>query len=160
MEDYNHRAPLRRRTPRANSHGGLEKPVPPVQGGTEAPQTLLSGGITLPSSVGQPLPPAAVREANGRFKRGAPSPNPSGRAPVNPEVKEAAQAYTLEMLSVLVSVARDEAAPPAARVAAANAVLDRGHGKPVASVEAKVATMDLNQMHLDALRELSRAPRA
>lgn len=108
----------------------------------------------------RPLQPVAVREANGRFKRGAPSPNPSGRAPVAPEVKEAAQAHTLEMLSVLVAVARDEAAPPAARVAAANAVLDRGHGKPVASVEAKVATMDFNQMHLDALRELSRAPRA
>ena len=73
-------------------------------------------------------------------------------------MKEAAQAHTLEMLSVLVSVARDDAAPPAARVAAANAVLDRGHGKPMASLEAKVATVDLGQMHLEALRKLSSAP--
>jgi hypothetical protein len=45
-------------------------------------------------------------------------------------VKEAAQEYTDEALKTLVAVMNDEAAPPAARVSAANGVLDRGHGKP------------------------------
>jgi len=161
MEDDSHHAPLRQRGPRANFRGDLEKIVPPVSVVTAATDnlpTLLSGGITSSRSVGQPLMPTPVREANGRFRRGAPSPNPTGRAPVAPEVKEAAQAHTLEMLSVLVSVAKDNGAPPAARVAAANSVLDRGHGKPMANLEAKVATVDVNQMHLDALRDLSRLP--
>lgn len=57
---------------------------------------------------------------------------------------------------LLVEVAQDGAPPPAARVATANAVLDRGHAKPVASLEAKVATMDVGLMHLDALKSISR----
>ncbi|WP_198157718.1 hypothetical protein [Methylobacterium nodulans] len=70
-------------------------------------------------------------------------------------MKEAAQAYTLEMLAVLVRVAMDEGAPPAARVTAANAVLDRGHGKPTTNVDAKVATVDVTKLHLQALLDLS-----
>ncbi len=46
----------------------------------------------------------------------------------------------------------------APRMAAATAVLDRGHGKPTTNVEAKVATMDMTKLHLEALLELSRAP--
>ena len=45
-------------------------------------------------------------------------------------VREAAQQYTDEALKTLVEVMGDETAPPAARVAAANSLLDRGHGKP------------------------------
>lgn len=51
------------------------------------------------------------------------------------DIKEAAQAYTEQALAVLVEVMQtgDSAA---ARVAAANSVLDRGYGKPKQSVEA------------------------
>ena len=45
-------------------------------------------------------------------------------------VKEAAQEYTEMALGVLVEVAENPESPPAARVAASNAILDRGHGKP------------------------------
>ena len=45
-------------------------------------------------------------------------------------IREAAQQYTDEALKTLVEVMGDETAPPAARVAAANSLLDRGHGKP------------------------------
>ncbi len=45
-------------------------------------------------------------------------------------IREAAQQYTDEALKTLVDVMGDETAPPAARVAAANSLLDRGHGKP------------------------------
>lgn len=98
------------------------------------------------------------RGAGGKWLRGTASPNPHGRPSIPVEVKEAAKAHTLDMIAVLVEVASDKDAPPSARVAAASAVLDRGHGKPVASVEAKVAKVDLSQMHLEALRSMMRDP--
>ncbi|MBB2961820.1 hypothetical protein FHU13_002208 [Methylobacterium sp. R2-1] len=130
--------------------------LPHLQITGEANRPLLSGGIRAEL----PPVPIPVRESNGRFRRGAPSPNPSGRAPIAPEVKEAARVHTTAMLAVLVEVAMDGAAPPAARVAAANAVLDRGHGKPMANLQAKVANVDLGAMHLAALKELSLNPTA
>lgn len=51
-------------------------------------------------------------------------------------VKDAAQAFTDEALSTLAGIMKDCTQPAAARVAAANALLDRGHGKPKQSVEA------------------------
>lgn len=45
-------------------------------------------------------------------------------------VKEAAQAFTADALEVLASIMRGEEHPAAARVSAASAILDRGHGKP------------------------------
>ncbi len=49
---------------------------------------------------------------------------------VTAAVKEAAQEFTGMALGVLVEVAENPESPPAARVAASNAILDRGHGKP------------------------------
>lgn len=56
------------------------------------------------------------------------------------DIREAAQEYTDEALMVLAEVMRDGDSA-AARVAAANSILDRGHGKPRQSmdVEANVA---------------------
>lgn len=48
----------------------------------------------------------------------------------NAELREHAQAYTIEALDFLLGVMRNNEAPFPARVAAANGVLDRGHGKP------------------------------
>ncbi len=45
-------------------------------------------------------------------------------------VKEAAQAFTADAISVLAEIMRSSEHPAAARVSAANALLDRGHGKP------------------------------
>lgn len=58
-----------------------------------------------------------------------------GRKPGTPNkvtspLKEAARVYTLPALRVLVSIMRSKSALDMARVAAAIAVLDRGHGKP------------------------------
>jgi hypothetical protein len=51
--------------------------------------------------------------------------------PLNAEqVRSAARSHTLSMLKVLVGVANEKTAPPSARVAAANSVLDRGWGRP------------------------------
>lgn len=46
------------------------------------------------------------------------------------DIKALAQQYTAEAVEVLASVMVNTEHPPAARVAAANALLDRGHGKP------------------------------
>jgi hypothetical protein len=40
-----------------------------------------------------------------------------------------ARSYTVSMIKVLVGVAQQKSAPPAARVMAANSILDRGWGK-------------------------------
>jgi hypothetical protein len=50
-------------------------------------------------------------------------------------LKELAALHTAEMLGILLSMARDKTASPAARIAAAVAVLDRGNGKPMQSHE-------------------------
>ena len=47
------------------------------------------------------------------------------------EVKELARAHTGEAIQTLVSIMTNAKAAPAARVAAANALLDRGYGKPL-----------------------------
>ncbi len=50
------------------------------------------------------------------------------------DIREAAQQYSDQALQVLVTVAT-KGESEAARVAAANAILDRAHGKPKQSVE-------------------------
>ncbi len=51
------------------------------------------------------------------------------------EVREIARQYTTEAVETLVSVMRDKGASDAAKVSAANALLDRGFGKPSIHVE-------------------------
>lgn len=53
------------------------------------------------------------------------------------DIREAAQEYTDEALKVLAEVMR-QGDSAAARVAAANSILDRGHGKPKQQVDANV----------------------
>jgi hypothetical protein len=56
--------------------------------------------------------------------------NPGGRPKVVGEVQELARVHTSDAMRTLVSVMNDDKAPPAARTAAACAVLDRGYGRP------------------------------
>jgi hypothetical protein len=51
------------------------------------------------------------------------------------DLREAAQRHTDEALAILVEIANDPNAPPAARVAASTAILDRSHGKPRQMIE-------------------------
>ncbi len=53
---------------------------------------------------------------------------------VTAEIREYAQQYTVEALEGLAQIARTSTSD-AARVAAWNALLDRGHGKPIQGVD-------------------------
>jgi hypothetical protein len=88
--------------------------------------------------------PATIEETNGdthaptRWTKGIPSPNPLGR-PKMPktakEVKELAKEHTPLALKTLAAVCGNPKAPPAARVAASEALLSRAWGKPSGDFE-------------------------
>ena len=51
------------------------------------------------------------------------------------ELIDMAKDHAERALSILVQIASDDEAPAAARVSAANAILDRGYGKPPQALE-------------------------
>ena len=65
---------------------------------------------------------------NGRFQPGRAG-NPGGRPRAAHSIQELARKHTTEALDVLVQIMLNEKAPPNARVAAANTLLDRAYGK-------------------------------
>ena len=58
------------------------------------------------------------------------------------DVKAAARELTLDAMDTLKLVMKDPKAPPAARVGAATAILDRGWGKPTQPVDANINWTD------------------
>src|SRR5215207_1463599 len=69
-----------------------------------------------------------------KFKPGQ-SGNPGGRPKVIAHVQELAREHTSEAIATLVAVMRDPKSSAAARVAASNALLERGYGKPTQPIE-------------------------
>ena len=58
------------------------------------------------------------------------------------DVQELARQKSPEAITTLANIMHDEKAPPAARVAAANALLDRGYGKPTQPISQTLAKVD------------------
>lgn len=82
---------------------------------------------------------STVRNTAGlRPWRPGQSGNPRGRRPVDPSLRELARANTRVAVETLVKITQDDSAGPSARVAAACALLDRGHGRPVSEVDLNV----------------------
>jgi len=76
----------------------------------------------------------AKKRGPGRpFEKGQ-SGNPSGRPKIPEEVRDAARAHTAEAIDTLVELMRGE--DDKLRLKAACALLDRGWGKPLQSIEA------------------------
>jgi HEAT repeat protein len=69
------------------------------------------------------------RDANGRFVKGI-SGNPGGRPKAVGFVTELAQKHTESAVATLVTIMKDPKSNAQARASAANALLDRGYGKP------------------------------
>lgn len=68
-----------------------------------------------------------------RFQPGQ-SGNPGGRPREDRELREACRAKTEKAIKTLERVMDNKKAPPAAKVAAACAILDRGYGRPAQSI--------------------------
>ena len=69
------------------------------------------------------------------FQKGV-SGNPGGRSKEKRAVEVAAREHTETAIKTLATICGDPRAPPAARVSAAVALLDRGHGRPAQTVHA------------------------
>ena len=74
-----------------------------------------------------------------KFQKGK-SGNPGGRPKVLGDVQALARQYTPDAVETLASIMLDRDAAPAARVAAANAILDRGYGKAPQHITGEIET--------------------
>lgn len=62
--------------------------------------------------------------------------NPGGRPKAEISLRDLAREHTQDAVATLVAIMKDNAAVSAARVSAAQALLDRGYGKPKQEIEA------------------------
>ncbi len=130
----------------------------------QAVRRLLGGGHDR-SNSGQaprtePTEPTetSIARIGGKWVKGCPSPNPGGRPKEVAEVRELARQHSEQAIGTLVKIMDDTEAPAAARVAAASAILDRGHGKPGQSIT--VGQAPYERSPLDALMDTDAEARA
>ncbi len=91
-----------------------------------------------------------------RFAKGV-SGNPAGRPKVDRNLRDSAREHSEAALQALADIVADEKAPASARVQAAVALLDRGHGRPVqpsvAEITSSERTMSVTVAELMAMAE-------
>lgn len=71
------------------------------------------------------------------------------------EIRSLARSYTEKALKVLAGIMQQEEAPPAARVSAAVALLDRGWGKPQQTVDMTVRRQIAKELSDDELADIA-----
>lgn len=92
------------------------------------------------------------------FKPGQ-SGNPGGRPKENNKLRELARAHTELAIATLAEICANFKEKGAARIAAAQALLDRGYGKPpqeIVQYTAPVSDYDLSKLSPEELREWAR----
>jgi hypothetical protein len=96
-----------------------------------------------------------MRPRGRPFERGR-SGNPGGRPRELRDVIELARSHSPAAVATLAKIMRNEEAPPAARVGAANAILDRAHGRPPQAIAhlGAVAAYNLNLLSEEQLEQL------
>jgi HEAT repeat protein len=88
------------------------------------------------------------------FKKGQ-SGNPGGRPKVLGDIQELARVGSPEAIQTLREIMQNEKAPPVARVAAANSLLDRGFGKPMQPVSQATITKRAEETTDDELATIA-----
>jgi hypothetical protein len=90
------------------------------------------------------------------FPKGV-SGNPGGRPKVLGDVQELAREQSPQAINTLAEIMNNEKTPPAARVAAANALLDRGYGKPTQPISKTLAKVDPSTVSDEELAAIARS---
>src|SRR5690348_14272701 len=93
---------------------------------------------------GLPLRSAALQRpmpVGRRFQPGQ-SGNPGGKAPIIRQIRDLARQHTAEAIEGLLAIGRKESATDAARVAAWEAILDRGWGKAPQKYEVEMSIFE------------------
>lgn len=95
--------------------------------------------------------------ARGGKRDGAGRP-PGAQNKATSDVREIAQSFTRSAVATLAVIMRDKNQPAAARVSAATAILDRGHGKAKQPVEHELDLSRLTDEQLSVLAVALGAP--
>ncbi len=68
--------------------------------------------------------------------------NPGGRPKQDTNLRALARAHTAEAIATLVQIMQNRKAAPTARIHACVAILDRGHGRPMQTLEHDILVLE------------------